>query len=171
MTGETLKTVPPPLGQVRAAVWNHDSSKLLIADCSETGAIVVWDGKWLTEDRRLVKERRLTLCVSWNHDSSKIISSRQGLPIQIWDAESGALLNSLIDHSIWIGSVFWNHDDSKIFSGSEDGTIRIWDGTIGQLLTTGSFDGRVEHMRLTKERDRIAFSASGFIRCLTVSNL
>jgi WD40 repeat protein len=176
MTGETLKTVTPPLGDVRAAVWNHDSRKLLVADYTRDGkgAIVVWDGKALTEDRRLVEEWRNILSVSWNHDSSKIISSSRDRPIRIWDAESGALLNTLTGHPGGVRSVFWNHDDSKIFSGSENGTIRIWDGTTGQLLKTGSFGGNVEvdiHMRLTKEADRIAFSMSGFIRCFTVTNL
>jgi WD40 repeat protein len=178
VTGEKWKTVTAPLDYVRA-VWNHDSSKLLVAGIttegegvlSQKGVIAVWDGKLLTEDRRLLEELRDFTSVSWNHDSSKIISGGRDRSIQIWDAESGALLYTLMGHSDYIYSVFWNHDDRKIFSGSEDGTIRIWDGTTGQLLKTESFGGIVTNMRLTKEADRIAFSMSGFIRCLTVTNL
>jgi WD40 repeat protein len=93
------------------------------------------------------------------------------MPIQIWDAESGVLLNTLTGHTDGIYSVFWNHNDSRIFSGSKDGTIRVWDGTTGQLLKTESFGGSVGKMRLTKEGDRFFSPMSGFIRCLTVMNL
>jgi WD40 repeat protein len=175
MTGETLKTVTPPLTEIRVAVWNHDSSKLLVGGSTgeeRVGVIAVWDGKSLTDDRRLVEDRgRDIYSVSWNHDSSKIISSRLFTPIQIWNANSGMLLNSFIGHLHDIWSLFWNHDDSRIFSGSSDETVRIQDGTTGQLLKTGSFGGRVTKLRLTKEEYEIAFLVSGFIRCLPVTNL
>jgi WD40 repeat protein len=125
----------------------------------------------LTEERRLVRDYRNFLSVSWSHDSSKIISSSDEMRIQIQNAESGALLNTLERCSVYICSVFWNHDDSKIFSGTDDGTIRIWDGNTGQLLQTESFDGSVTNMRLTKEEDQIVFSVSGLFRCFTVTNL
>jgi WD40 repeat protein len=172
MTGEGLKTAILPLSGVCAAVWNHDSSKLLVAGTTrdEDGVIVLWDGKMLTEERRLVYADGSIFSVCWNHDSTKIISSHEE-PIQIWDVESGALLNSFTGHFGHIWTVFWSHDGSKIWSGSEDGTIRIWDGATRQLLMTGSFGASVHCMRLTNDEDRIAFPLSGFLRCLTVTNL
>jgi WD40 repeat protein len=110
MTGETLKTVTVPLTDVFAAVWNHDSSKLLVANRTQEreGVIAIRHGKSLTEDRRLMEDERreYIFSVSWNHDSSKIISSRAEMPIEIWDAESGALLNRLTGHSDWVRTVF-----------------------------------------------------------------
>jgi WD40 repeat protein len=171
MTGEKWKTVTSPLSDIRVVVWNHDSSKMLVAGTRERRKVIlVWDGKLLTEDRQL-RPCQTILSISWNNDFIKAISSHPQRPIEIWDAESGARLNTLKVASKYIHSVFWNHDDSKIFSGSEDGTIRIGDGTTGQLLKTESFGGIVDYVRLAKEEDRIFFSISGFIRCLTVTTL
>jgi WD40 repeat protein len=123
MTGETLKTVTPSLSYYRVVVWNHDSTKLLVVGETREREerIAVWDGKSLTEDRSLVNDYGFIHSVYWNHDSSKTIAIHQKIPIQIRDAESGALLNTLTGLTGFVTSVFWNRDHSKIFSGSDRG--------------------------------------------------
>jgi WD40 repeat protein len=182
VTGEKLKTVIHLWDSYPAMFWNHNSSKLLIGSMTY-GVIHVWDGGTLTEERELCRCENVSSmlrAISWKHDASQVISSSsssmsnatEDKTIQIWDAESGALLNTLTGHSDIVNSVFWNQDDSKIFSGSLDGTIRIWDGITGQLLKIESVGCRITWMSLTRSGDRIAFTCEEdpFVRCLSVTN-
>jgi WD40 repeat protein len=179
-TGEKLKTVMELWEFSPTMFWNPDSSKLLIG----SRGIIVWDAETLTEERELCRCDDVTSfmrTISWRHDGSQVISSsssywsnaREDKTVQIWDTESGALMNTLLGHSDIVNSAFWNYDDSKIFSGSLDGTIRIWDGTTGQLLKIEPVGCRITWMSLTRSGDRIAFSCEEdpFVRCLSVADL
>jgi WD40 repeat protein len=166
--GELLKTANNSTGFVRTLSWNHDSTKMAIG-YKFPSIITIWD-ETMTIERQLCTVEHL-YSVSWNHESSKLVSGSCSKIVQVWDAESGALLKTLTGHSSVVSVVFWNHDGSKIFTGSWDATIRIWDGTTGQLLNTESAGGDVKSMSLTKEGDRLVFSSGcdPFLRYLTTS--
>ena len=56
--------------------------------------------------------------------------------IRIWDAETGALQQTLQGHTGWVRSVALSHDGRRLVSGSDDETIRIWDAETGVLQQT-----------------------------------
>jgi WD40 repeat protein/tetratricopeptide (TPR) repeat protein len=165
--GENVAKVKNDFQSVIAMFWNHDDSKLLIGNW-QPGNATIWNGVTLTQVRQLCKCDRLN-SVSWNHDCSKVVTSLGDKVIQVFDVESGSLLNTLRGHSDWVWSLTWNRDGTKIFSGSDDGTFRIWDGISGQLLKIESFGCAVCAIRLTNAEDQIAFrSKDRFVRCLTL---
>lgn len=46
--------------------------------------------------------------------------------VELWDAETGARLNTLEGHTAGPPQVFLSHDKTRLFTTSNDGTIRIW---------------------------------------------
>ena len=68
----------------------------------------------------------LVRAVAVSVDGSKVVSGSYDRTVKIWDAESGAELNTLSGHSNTVLSVAVSADGSKIVSGSYDGTMKIW---------------------------------------------
>ena len=56
--------------------------------------------------------------------------------MRVWDAATGALLNTLEGHSSGVVCVSCSADSTKIVSGSEDKTVRVWDAATGALPNT-----------------------------------
>ena len=69
--------------------------------------------------------------VAYSPDGMRIISGSDDKTIQIWDAQSGKLENTLEGHTSSVLSVAYSPDGMRIISGSDDKTIRIWDAQSG----------------------------------------
>lgn len=65
--------------------------------------------------------------VSYSPDGSKIASCSEDKTIQIWDAEGGVKLLTLLGHTGGVISISWSPDSRFLASGSKDKTVRIWD--------------------------------------------
>jgi WD40 repeat protein len=56
--------------------------------------------------------------------------------VRIWDAETGALRQTLEGHASSVLSVAFSHDGGRLASCSTDRTVRIWDAETGALRQT-----------------------------------
>jgi WD40 repeat protein len=56
--------------------------------------------------------------------------------IRLWDAVTGAVLQTLEGHSSLVLSVAFSPDGKKVMSGSYDETVRLWDAVTGAVLQT-----------------------------------
>jgi WD40 repeat protein len=56
----------------------------------------------------------------------RLVATAGGQGARLWDARSGRLLASQMDHDDWVTQVRFSHDSSKLVSAGEDGTARIW---------------------------------------------
>ena len=54
----------------------------------------------------------------------------------MWDASSGACLQTLEGHSSLVNSVAFSHDSSKLASASWNNTVKVWDASSGACLQT-----------------------------------
>jgi WD40 repeat protein len=74
--------------------------------------------------------------VAFSHDSARLASASHDSTVKIWDASSGACLQTLKGHSGWVNSVAFSHDSTRLASASSDSTVKIWDanGTCLQTL-------------------------------------
>ena len=56
--------------------------------------------------------------------------------VRLWDAATGAALQTLEGHSGWVTSVAFSPDGRQVVSGSYDKTVRLWDAATGAALQT-----------------------------------
>jgi WD40 repeat protein len=74
--------------------------------------------------------------VAFSHDAARLASASNDDTVKIWDASSGACLQTLEGHSNTVKSVAFSHDSAQLASASYDRTIRIWDASSGACLQT-----------------------------------
>jgi WD40 repeat protein len=55
-------------------------------------------------------------------------------PPTVWDATTGAVLQTLQGHSAKVNSITFSPDGKQVVSGSDDHTVRLWDTTTGAAL-------------------------------------
>jgi WD40 repeat protein len=56
--------------------------------------------------------------------------------VRVWDAETGALQQTLAGHIDPVSSVAFSHDGRRLASGSDDETFHVWDAETGALQQT-----------------------------------
>ena len=54
----------------------------------------------------------------------------------MWDASTGACVQTLEGHSDYVSSVVFSHDSTRLASASDDSTVKIWDASTGACLHT-----------------------------------
>lgn len=74
------------------------------------------------------------ISVDWSPDGSKIVGGGTDGLLQIWDAVSGTILQTLTGHSGTVISVRWSPDGTQIISSGEDKIVRVWDGNTRRPL-------------------------------------
>jgi WD40 repeat protein len=58
------------------------------------------------------------------------------MTVRLWDAATGAPLQTLEGHSGPVSSVAFSPDGTQVVSGSHDMTVRLWDAATGAALQT-----------------------------------
>ncbi len=73
--------------------------------------------------------------VAFSPDGTRLASASLDNQVKLWDAATGALLQTLKGHGDGVASVGWL-EDGRLISASLDKTVRVWqaDGTLKQVL-------------------------------------
>ena len=74
-------------------------------------------------------------------DGQRAVSASVGLPLQVWDLESGQLVRALSGHTDLIHAVLLTPDGRHVISASADHTLRVWDLESGNFITAFSGEG------------------------------
>jgi WD40 repeat protein len=94
------------------------------------------NGDWQTETMVLEGHTDAVSSIAFSSDGLCIVSGSQDYTIRIWDAVSGAALNTLEGHTSGVNSIAFSPNGLRIVSGSDDHTIRLWDAVSGKLQHT-----------------------------------
>jgi hypothetical protein len=80
----------------------------------------------------------------FSDDGSNIVTASEDNTAQIWDANSGESLLTLVGHTDYVLTAAFSHDSAYVYTAGYDNTIRKWDAkTGGELLVITGHTGRV----------------------------
>ncbi|KAA6414974.1 MAG: hypothetical protein FRX48_01725 [Lasallia pustulata] len=113
-TGATLQTLEGHSGRVHAVAFSPDGKQL----ASGSGDMTVGS------------------TVAFSPDGKQLASGSGDMTVRIWDAATGATLQTLEGHSGRVHAVAFSPDGKQLASGSDDMTVRIWDAATGATLQT-----------------------------------
>ncbi len=77
-------------------------------------------------ERRVFAGHDGRVCASFSPDGRRVATGDMSGLIRIFDADSGALLQTLAGHTRRVKAVHFAPDGSTLISGAEDGTLRVW---------------------------------------------
>ncbi|KAF4124076.1 COMPASS component SWD3 [Geosmithia morbida] len=69
-------------------------------------------------------------------DGRFVASASADATVKIWDAATGAHMDTLAGHMAGVSCVAWSPDSGTLASGSDDKSIRFWDRVTGRPKTT-----------------------------------
>jgi WD40 repeat protein len=74
--------------------------------------------------------------VAFSPDGKQVVSGSEDSIVRLWDAATGAALQTLECHSGDVTSVAFSPDGKQVVSGSWDSTVQLWDAATGAALQT-----------------------------------
>lgn len=142
-------THPAP---VRAVVFSRDNHFLISAGADRT--IRVWDLQSETGARTITVEQseREIDSLALSPDGQLLASGSDSGVVQLWNWQTGELVQTLSGHSDMVASLRFTPDGQTLASGSFDNTIRFWN------VNTGEQEQIID---LGQDVTRIAFDSEG----------
>jgi WD40 repeat protein len=67
---------------------------------------------------------------------TRLTSASNDNTVKMWDASSGACVQTLEGHSDWVTSMAFSHDSTRLASASNDNTVKMWDARSGACVQT-----------------------------------
>jgi len=134
-------------GDNTARIWCVDSEKELVTLRGVWNASFSQDGKKIvtvnaTTAEILDVDSGEVLVTLWpvktsffSPDGKKVVTTNFDNAAQIWDADSGEMLQKLEGHRDTVWTAFFSPDGTRIVTASQDHTARIWDVDSGNELT------------------------------------
>ena len=90
--------------------------------------------------RVLEEHIRQVNSVAFSSDGQQLASTSDDNTVRLWDAKTGANLQTLNGHMDWVVSVAFSPDGRTLVSSSYDDTIRVWDRNNGKCLQIFKYD-------------------------------
>jgi len=121
---------------IQSLAHSADGTKIVTASMDKTVNVYQTTSK-LEQELQITTEPLYALAVDFSHDGKYIAAGLSEYTAQvadhavkIYDAASGALLSTLLGHTLFLRAVRFSPDGKYVVSSADDGTIRIWPVTL-----------------------------------------
>jgi len=147
-SGKTLDIDVPNgfSGSVISVAWAQGGFRLAVAHGEGVSLISTVDFRERVRLVDLGKPR----AVAFSADGTLVVTGSDDRGVRIWDAATGALLQTFKEHTGEVTSVAFSPNGKMLASGAKDSTVRIWDLTKNVILKVFT-----EH---TNDVNTVAFS-------------
>jgi WD40 repeat protein len=93
-------------------------------------------------------------------DDSEIATTGPGNSVVIWDGKTGAVLQRLLGHALYVSHVVWVGPD-RVVSNDWGGTIRTWTRTDGAFRQSGKLETSGQSLGIAVAPDQQTVVAGG----------
>lgn len=164
-TGDELGAYRRHLGQVVDVAFHPVDTNLAVSLAIDTPP-TLWNLDTETEVMRYTQhdvrdEPNLAVgSVEFSPDGSQILGSF-GIPIRLWDTETGMLIREFLGHGSYVNSVAFSSDGELALSSAwRENSFRVWDVSSGVELRRFEGHGGVVRAITLSQDNRFALSAS-----------
>jgi WD40 repeat protein len=132
---------------VHSVMWSPDGTHVLAKMAKRIATLAADTGDELDETPTSqllgLKDMGEPFSIQFSPDGSKIVARCPDATAQLFELDTGAMVQTFSGHTSGITSVVFSPDGTKILTGSYDGTARIWNTETGKELgvLTGHKDG------------------------------
>ena len=163
LAGELLRQAPH---QYSSIALSPDGSRMAI---KHPGAVEIWDAvsgeqilSWKTASEQYCYGDRCYLslylnydAVAYNPDGSRIAAAFRDGSIGIWDARSGAAIQTLRGHETAVTALSFDPDGGHLASGAWDGAAIVWDLRTGKPVNRTKLRASVVSLAFNPAGDRL----------------
>jgi WD40 repeat protein len=140
-TGNIVGVVGHHLRQIWGMAFSPDEKRLATASNDGTVRVWAWDPARLGPEQKPQLELDARVDgygnrVAFSSDGHFLATGGEGSSVKIWDAQSGALLHTLLGHSGDVFAIAFSRDSRWLATAGEDTTVRIWSATSWKLQHT-----------------------------------
>jgi WD40 repeat protein/serine/threonine protein kinase len=160
LAGELIRQTPHPYSSI---ALSPDGSRIAM---KHPGTVEIWDAlsgeqvlSWKTASEQYCYGDLCYLShdltydsVAYSPDGSRIAAAMRDGSISIWDARSGAAIQTLREHETAVTALSFDPDGAHLASGAWDGTAIVWDLRNGKP---------VNRMKLAANVVSLAFNSAG----------
>jgi WD40 repeat protein len=135
-TWQNILTVPyeEPNTEFFDLDWKPDSTEIVISDSRRS--VILYDTTTGALVRRLIGHSEPVSAVAWSPDGRYILSGGWDSQLNMWNANSGQLVNSMTEaNSDIIETIDWHQNGLIAAVGTSDGRVRIWDPFRATVVT------------------------------------
>ena len=92
---------------------------------------------------------------TFSFDGKKILTTSKDMTAQIWNAQTGQLIHTLVGHTDKLLRAIFSSDDTKVMTTSYDETCKVWDTQTGQLLYSVPLSGNLNTAEFSPDSKKV----------------
>ncbi len=103
--------------------------------------------------------------IRWSPSGDRIAVGYQTGLIEIWDAQSGEVIQTLEGHRWTVATLAWHPNGERLISGGGEGSYRVWDTITGMnLITSDGFPASIDAVEWNMDGSRmIVMAENGYM--------